>query len=365
MTERCRTIKTQMKDQATEFHKKYIVLDSLNAVYPKDFNEQFVTNLRAGGTSCIHVTIPDVECFSITRVVHELAGWFSRLRQLEASGIRLATTVKEIRKVKDEGAITVILGSQGAGFLGLDLSTLDFFFRLGMRTMQPTYQQRNQFGSGCSERTDDGLSNLGIDWVGEMNRLGMVISISHAGYRTSLDVIQTSKNPVIFSHSNPRSLCEHPRNITDDQIKACAEKDGVVGLSALTMFVSAGKKVAEQTVEDYVNHIDYVVQLVGADHVGIGLDCSDGDYYTPERIMEERRLLTGLTSKHVREVEDIFLRSGRDRIDSYELHTPWLKDASQVPIITEALLRRGYSEQELKKILGENFLRVFERVWGN
>ena len=223
------------------------------------------------------------------QAVRELADWFHRLREFEPSKLRLVRSVQEIRKAKQDGAVAVILGSQGAGFLGLDLSTLDFFERVGMRTMQPTYQRRNQFGSGCGEKKDDGLSSLGVEWVEAMNRLGMVISLSHVGYRTSMDVLEVSKDPVVFDHSNPKALCNHMRNITDEQIRTCAEKGGVIGLTPLRMFVSDMKKPSELGMDDYLKHVDYVVKLVGANHVGIGLDFAEGHYRTAEMILEERR----------------------------------------------------------------------------
>jgi membrane dipeptidase len=148
-------------------------------------------------------------------------------------------------------------------------------------------------------------------------------------------------------------------------MKLCAEKGGVIGLCPLSMFVSNSKSPSEIGVDDYVNHIEYTANLVGVDHVGIGLDhTGERDFVTPDRIMEERRLFPGLTSKYIKELEDRFLESGRDRLYNYELYTPWMKSVSEVPMITEALLSRGYSDQEVKKILGENFLRVFEKVWG-
>jgi len=360
--ERCRV---NMKDEARKAHEEGIVVDGLAAVYPKDFDEDYFNNVKKAGVAAIHVTIPDVECFSMSQAVHELAVWFRKLRDLEPGKMKLVTAVKEIRKAKDEGAVAVILGSQAAGFLGLDLRNLDFFMKLGMRTMQPTYQQRNQFGSGCGEKNDTGLSNLGIQWVEEMNNVGMVISLSHAGYKTSIEVMEVSKDPVIFDHSNPKNLCNHIRNITDDQIKMCAEKGGVIGLCPLSMFVSTEKRPTELGVDDYVNHIEYVVNLVGADHVGIGLDHSENDFETPEKILEERRMFPGLTSKFIQEIEDEYLKSGRDKLYSYELYTPWLKSVSEMHIITRAMLDRGFSNQDVRKILGENFLRVFERVWGS
>jgi membrane dipeptidase len=355
----------ESSDRALRIHKETIVVDGLNAVYPKELNENYLRSLRAGGVGAIKVTIPDVECFSMYQAVRELADWFQRLRAFEPSKMRLVRSVEEIRKAKQDGAIAVILGSQGAGFLGLDLSSLDFFERLGMRTMQPTYQRRNQFGSGCAEKRDEGLSSLGIEWVETMNRLGMVISLSHAGYRTSMDVMEVSKDPVVFDHSNPKALCNHMRTITDEQIRTCAEKGGVIGLTPFSMFVSDNKKPSELGVNDYLEHIDYVVKLVGADHVGIGLDLAEGHGRTAEMILEERRNLPGITSPIIEEIEDAFIKSGREKLYFCDLYIPWMKSMSQIPMLTEAMLQRGYSEQDAKKILGENFIRVFERVWGN
>jgi membrane dipeptidase len=352
-----------MNDKALLLHKETTVVDGLNAVYPREFNEGYVHSLRAGGVAAIKVTIPDVECFSMDEAVHELAVWFRRLRALEPSMMRFARSVQEIEKAKQDDAIAVILGSQGAGFLGLDMSNLDFFERLGMRTMQPTYQRRNQFGSGCGEENDEGLSSLGVEWVERMNDLGMLISLSHVGYKTSLDVMEISKDPVVFDHSNPKQLCNHVRNITDEQIRTCAEKGGVIGLTPLSMFVSDKKKPLELGISDYVQHIDYVVKLVGADHVGIGLDLAEGHYRSAEMILEERRALPGITSKHTQEIEDEFIKSGREKLYFCDLHMPWFRSMSQMPMITEALLQRGYSEQDVKQILGKNFLRVFKRVW--
>jgi membrane dipeptidase len=354
-----------LSERSLELHKQTIVVDCLNAVYPTEFDEEYLQSLKAGGIAAIKVTIPDVECFDLSQIVSELAGWFRRLRAFEPSKMRLVKSAGEIRATKQNGAVAVILGSQGAGFLGLDLSNLDFFYRLGMRTMQPTYQRKNQFGSGCGEKKDDGLSRLGIEWVEAMNELGMVISLSHVGYKTSMEIMETSKDPAVFDHSNPKALCKHMRNITDDQIRTCAEKGGMIGLTPFSMFVSDSKRPNELRVSDFIKHIDYVVNSVGVEHVGVGLDLAERHYRTADTILEERRMLPGITSKFVEEVEDEFIKSGREKLSFAELYMPWLSRMSQMPMITQALLEGGYSEQDVKKILGENFLRVFERVCGN
>ena len=356
----------EMYDRAMRIHRDSIVVDCLTGTFSKDFNEQYVQNLKKGGISAIHVTIPDIESYDMSQVVDEFGKWFRVLRGLEQQNVRIATSVKDVREIKEAGGIGVVLGSQGAGFLGLDLGRLHFFARLGMRMWQATYQQRNQIGGGCGEKVDVGLSNFGFKWVEEVNKLGIVISLSHVGYRTSMEVMESSKDPVVFDHSNAKALCDHIRNITDEQIRACAEKGGVIGLTPTGSFVSAEKKMSQIGVEDYVDHIDYVVDLVGVDHAGIGLDLCEGQFWTHEQLLEERRRLQEFLftrTKQRQEVEDEFLKSERDKLYQYEVTMPWLKSVSEVPMITENLLCRGYSNHDVKKIMGQNFLRVFERVW--
>jgi len=235
-----------------------------------------------------------------------------------------------------------------------------------MRVWQATYQQRNQIGSGCGEKEDSGLSNFGVQWVREANKLGIVISLSHVGYKTSMEVIEVSKDPVIFYHSNAKALCNHIRNITDDQMQACAEKGGVIGLTPVGSFVSSDKSMSQIGVEDYVDHVDYVANLVGTDHAGVGLDLCEGHSWTREQLLDERRRLKEwlfTPTRQRQEVEDDFLKSNRERLYYYEVSMPWLKSIADMPIITETLLQRGYSEQDVKKIMGQNFLRVFEKVW--
>lgn len=141
-----------------------------------------------------------------------------------------------------------------------------------------------------------------------MNKLDMLISLSHVGHKTSMDVMEISTDPVVFDHSNPKALCSHQRNITDEQIQMCAEKGGVVGLTPFSMFVSDVKRPSELGVDDYIKHTDYVVNLVGVDHVGIGLDLAERHYRTAEMILEERRMLPGLTAKFIQEIEDDFIK---------------------------------------------------------
>lgn len=342
-----------------------VIIDGLNAVFPRNLDEKYIDSLQAGGVTGIHITVPDVESFSVSYVVDELTQLFYNIWTLKHRGVRLATTASELRQAKREGGVAVILGSQGAGFLGQDLNTMEFYYQLGMRVMQPTYQTRNQFGSGCGEKHDGGLSNLGAEWVARMNDLGMLISLSHVGPRTSMEAMAASKHPVVFTHSNPKAICDHVRNISDEHIKACAEGGGVVGLTTIGMFLSNDKKLKDITLQDFIKHVEYVEKMAGIDHVGVGLDIAEGFTYSAEDIIKKRRLMPTLTSKMLRETEDEFLKSGRDRVRHDELYVPpWLQHMSDFPVIAKGLAEAGYSQQQVQKILGENFLRVFESVWG-
>src|SRR4029077_231744 len=147
------------------------------------------------------------------------------------------------------------------------LSLITLYYDLGVRWMLMAYNRNNKVGGGCLDQ-DEGLSAFGREVVAEMNRVGMVPCCSHCGQRTALEVIAHSKTPVIFSHSNPRAVWDHPRNIHDDVIRACAQKGGVIGINGVGLFLGTNDVRAETV----ARHIDHVVQLVGADHAALGLD---------------------------------------------------------------------------------------------
>ncbi len=193
----------------------------------------------------------------------------------------------------------------------------------------------------------------------------MLISLSHAGRQTSMDAIQNSKDPVIFTHSNVKALCNHVRNIDDGQIRACAERGGMIALTPVAMFVSVEKDQRDLSVADYTRHIDYIVKLVGIDHVGLGMDLAEELFYNREKILVKRIQLPSLTSPSMKKIEDEFLASGRDKLSFSELYMPpWIQKMADMTRISEALSKSGYSDQDIKKILGENFLQIFERVVG-
>jgi len=232
------------------------------------------------------------------------------------------TSYSEVMNALRGGRVAALLSIEGGEPLEGDLGVLRMLYRLGVRILTITHNRRNRLGNGCGEKgSKGGLSTFGVEVVREMNRLGMLVDVSHLNEPGFWDVIETSQDPVIASHSNARALCDHVRNLTDEQIMALAERGGVVGVTFVRSFLR--KDPENASVNDVLDHIDHIVELVGVDHVGIG-----SDY---------------------------------DGIDQAPIG---LEDVTKVLNITRGLVARGYSDGEIRKILGENFLRVFRRVLG-
>lgn len=225
----------------------------------------------------------------------------------------------DFQRSQAEDKVGILLSIEDGAALGGSLAVLRMFYRLGVRALGLTWNGRNELadGVGVSSRPG-GLTSFGREVVAEMERLGMVIDVSHLAEPGFWDVFDLASKPFIASHSNARAICDHPRNLTDAQIKAVAEKGGVIGINFFSSFLTTRN---DASIDDVVGHIEYMFDLVGPDYVGIGSDF-DGISKTP---------------------------SG-------------LQDVSCLPTLSEALLKRGHTMETVAKVMGENFRRVFAEV---
>ncbi|SMQ81442.1 membrane dipeptidase [Bacillus sp. OV166] len=332
------------RTESLQLHKKAIIID---ATCPLGSLENYYKLWIDGGVTVMAPTVAvDQNC---RETVSLIATW---LKKIEASDdLLLVTCVEDIYRAQRENKLGIIFHFQNSLPIENDLDLLSVYHRLGVRVIQICYNVKNFIGDGCTERTNSGLSEFGINVIREMNRVGILVDLTNTGYQTTMDAIKISEKPVIFSHSNVFNLCPSPRNLKDDQIKAVAEKDGVIGVVGYPAFVSTKNKA---TVEDLIDHIEYIRNLVGIRHIGIGMDYWEG-MDGIAALDESKKLYTDL------------IHTGKWKADCYP-PPPWrypkgIENPSKFSKLTEALINRGYSEEEVLLILGENFLRVYKEVW--
>jgi membrane dipeptidase len=328
------------EEHALALHVRSIVIDCSVVVKQED---AYFDRAREGGITAHNHTVTDVT-ENLPEAVKTIGGFLQWVESHNDKAL-VALRAEDIVRAKVNGKVAFILGPQNANFIEEDLGLVHAFHALGVRINQLTYQYRNQLGDGCGERTDCGLSKFGVRAVEEMNRTGIVVDLSHVGHATSADAMEVSKDPVIFSHSHPKALKPHVRNRTDEELHILAEKGGVIGITSYSPICEL-KEGVRPRVAEFLRHVDYVVDLIGVNHVGIGLDIDEtGTIEKWEAFRTSYPELTGCYSLITKRVED-------------------LESVDKAPNITRGLVARGYSDDEIEKILGGNFLRVFRSVWG-
>lgn len=251
----------------------------------------------------------------------------------------LVSSTDEILAAKTQGKLAVTFDIEGMNALNGRIEMVEFYHRLGVRQMLFAYNRNNLAGGGCHDE-DTGLTAFGRQVIDEMNRLGMFVDVTHTGYRTTMDVMEYTDRPVIFSHSNPKALCAHGRNITDEQIKACARTGGIIGVVGLNRFLGEGRTDSERLAD----HVEYLIDLAGPRHVGIGLD-----YAFPVE---------------VEGIEDIISSNPHfwPKNEYPEGKTTYSSPAQTKELI-EVLLRRGQPERTVRDVMGGNFMRLAREIW--
>jgi len=323
--------------QATKLHEESIVIDGLNASY--FFNEAVLRRIRQGGITAFNGTVAAWHSFPETM---KLIADYYRLFEDHSDRIMPVRTVEDIHQAKAGGRVGMIFGFQDTNALDGNVRMLAVYHALGVRIIQLTYNDENAVGCGCMAAEDKGLTPLGREVVAEMNRLGMLVDLSHCGHKTTRDAIGASKGPVAFTHANPLALAKSPRNKPDEAFKALAAKGGVAGVVLLPAWLTHH---GQASLEDYLKAIDYLVNLMGVDHVGLGTDFMEE---IPADIMATA--LKGISAENLQKYYGSTIVKG-------------FESAAEFPKVTEGLLSRGYSPEDVKKIIGGNWLTLYEKVW--
>ena len=326
-------------------YRESVVVDCLNVMALTSENVEMAR--RAGVTALNRTAVRPHH--NLIESMRDLANLREEVEAHE--GLSLILTAEDIRRAKVDGTVGIIFGMQDAKPIGDDLTLLRTFHDLGVRIIQLTHNAQSLIGTGCVE-PDNGLTRFGRQVVGEMNRLGMLVDVSHCGPKTTLDAIESSERPFVCSHANSRAVCDSPRNKTDDVLVRLARAGGVTGIAscALMSFRDINRR---PDLEDVLACLDYAVELMGVEHVAIGTDLCEGLYTTREQ-WESRHGTKG----DYPEVTGILG-------DWYGFNT-WYADqldsTARLPNLARVLIERGFGEDPLRGLLGENFRRVFERA---
>ncbi|MFK7966025.1 MAG: dipeptidase [Burkholderiaceae bacterium] len=305
------------------------------------FSRAVFEDMRKGGITAANCTCCVWHDFRSTMAnIAQWKRWFTEHADL----IRPVMTAQDIREAKTEGRVGIILGWQNTSGIEDDLGNLELFRDLGVRVMQLTYNTQNLAGSGCWESRDSGLSDFGRDLIDEMNRLGVLIDLSHVGPATSSDAIAHSQVPVAYTHCCPM-LKQHARNKTDEQLRAIADGGGFVGFASYTPFLPKGQ---DSTIDDCVAGIDYMINLIGEANVGIGTD------WVQDQDIEFFQYLSADKGR------------GRATTNPYAKVPPMpagLETLGDFGNFVPAMERAGWSEARIRAVLGENWLRFLGEVW--
>jgi len=331
-------------ERVRRFHDESFVFDGLSISYV--LNEPYTERCLAGGVNGTNVTVALEESWDA--VLRNLESYLAKIEKSPL--LTLCTTADELLAAKAAGKLGVVLGTQGASMLDDHLWRLEFLVRMGVRFFGLAYTTANAFGDGCGEKRDAGLTYLGEELISLADRLPIMIDLSHCGHRTRAEATARARAPVC-THSNADGLRRNGRNTEDATVKAMAAKGGMIGVCGLP------RSLAEETptLGDLLDHIDYLVKLVGVPHVGLGLDYVEA-YQDQPSVVAPPSVVTWRTRR-----PDIFGPLSAFGRQSYPLG---IESVLKLPNLTQGLFERGYTEAEVAAILGGNWLRTIRAGCG-
>jgi membrane dipeptidase len=381
-------LSTAQEERARKLHKESIVFDTLCQFaggnifdhFSKDILDEFYEKLKTEGKGLSGHVFAEYWPFEMSKQgrsdllptwLHEagltcgtyLIGvhdghdplwnqfekWSSRYRDLP--WLRYVTTAKEIRRAKKDRVIAFYAHNQPVSPPPRDLKLFDVAYQKGLRSFMLTYNRMDNIGVGCTERVDAGLSMFGVEVVEHLNDIGMLVDVSHCGYQTTMDACRISKKPVNANHTSARSVHFHPRGKSDDALRAIADTGGFIGVYTVPTFLTPHPKC---TIEHVLDHIDYIAGLVGWRHVALG---TDWPLTSPDKVVSSTFGVDpqlGFRPAEENRPADLDLMQ---RVDGFD-------DLRDMPNFTRGMVKRGYSDEQIRGILGENALRVFEEICG-
>jgi membrane dipeptidase len=303
---------------------------------------------RASGVNGVQVTLGGLGlAHTWDDALRDIAHYQRRVRA--GGDMAICTSADELLAAAADDNVGLLFGLQDSAQIGADLSRLDWLYDAGVRVIQLTFNVRNLVGDGCTEREQSGLSRFGLDVVRRLNELGIIVDTSHSGYKTTLDAIEHSERPIAITHSSCMAIAEHPRAKTDDQLQALADRDGFFGVDAVPFFIAPGRKAS---VDIVVDHVEHAAGILGIDRVGIGTDWGAWSPDFPAAMKQATRqklaLGTGFSEKDVPDWDNTV-------VEHFESWQAW-------PNITAALLRRGLTEDEVRGLVGGNWVAFMRRA---
>jgi membrane dipeptidase len=330
------------QEQTGQLYRDALVIDAL--VTTRGWSDESWRIATQAGYSALGTSLSSG---SMEAALRDLGTWNQRIERNPDKYVR-ADSATDFERAHASGKLAVLLGFQNATMIGNSIQNLDDLHKAGTRWIQLTYNARNLVGDGCTERTNAGLSDFGVEVVERMNDLGVMVDLSHCGHQTTLDAILFSDPGPCFTHTMCEALYpSHPRSKTDEEIRAMAEKGGVMGVVALGYLVGPDPG-GETTIETFVDHIDHVVQVGGIDHVGVASDF----------------VIQGISSSATR--ENWYEPRLRSFKPSYQVRwPPWIPELDSPDryiSVAETLDQRGYSSGDIEKVLGLNWLRYYQQV---
>jgi membrane dipeptidase len=334
-----------IEPDANAVHADAIVID---AVCPLLRDPRYVDWWIEGGVTAAAPTLASTD--GTAQALRSVARWRRIVKDDER--LLLVERAADVKQAKRSGRFGIIFHFQGTDPFEDDLDLVDLFKDLGVGIVQLAYNVRNRVGDGCEEPADCGLSRFGVALVRRLNAARVIVDCSHTGYRTTMEAIELSTAPVVFSHANARAVHPSGRTIADDQIRAVAATGGLVGAVGFPAFVSARQR---PTLDDFVDHIAYIADLVGIDHAALGID-----YYTGQAGVAD----DATAQRMYRAAVDAGIWDPANYPPPPHWYPEGIETPRTLPNLTRRMLERGFSADDTRKVLGQNWLRVYRAVWG-